>query len=36
MTLFVLATDDNTEFKAVLDKYFGGELDSVTRGVLGL
>jgi uncharacterized protein (DUF1810 family) len=35
MTLFILATDDNAEFKAVLDKYFAGELDPSAVDVLG-
>jgi uncharacterized protein (DUF1810 family) len=30
MTLFSHATDDNAEFVALLDKYYGGEQDPVT------
>ncbi|MEO3759395.1 DUF1810 domain-containing protein [Mycobacterium sp. B14F4] len=30
MTLFALATDDNAEFRAVLDKFYDGERDPVT------
>ncbi|MGV0850262.1 DUF1810 domain-containing protein [Mycolicibacterium phlei] len=30
MTLFSLATDDDAEFRAVLDRFYGGERDPVT------
>ena len=30
MTLFARATDDNTDFVAVLEKFYGGEEDPVT------
>ncbi|EID08824.1 hypothetical protein MPHL43072_08075 [Mycolicibacterium phlei DSM 43072] len=30
MTLFSMATDDDAEFRAVLDRFYGGELDPVT------
>ena len=30
MTLFARSTDDNADFVAVLDKYYGGEEDPVT------
>lgn len=36
MTLFLHATDDNDVFRAVLDKYFGGEEDPRTLELLGL
>lgn len=36
MTLFLHATDDNAVFRAVLDKYFGGEEDPRTLELLGL
>ena len=35
MTLFAQATDDNAEFVEALDKYFGGEPDSLTLEKLG-
>ncbi|HEX3545373.1 MAG TPA: DUF1810 domain-containing protein [Mycobacterium sp.] len=34
MTLFALATQDNADFLAVLDKFYNGEQDSVTVGLL--
>ncbi len=34
MTLFAQATPDNKIFLDVLEKYFGGELDKVTRQLL--
>ena len=34
MTLFALATDDNAEFAAVLDKFYAGERDPVTVELL--
>lgn len=36
MTLFLHATEDNGVFRAVLDKYFGGEEDPRTLSLLGL
>jgi uncharacterized protein (DUF1810 family) len=30
MTLFAHATSDNDDFKAVLEKYYGGEEDQLT------
>ena len=36
MTLFLRATDDNEVFRAVLDKFFGGEEDPKTLEMLGL
>jgi uncharacterized protein (DUF1810 family) len=30
MTLFALATDDNEDFVALLDKYYGGQQDPLT------
>ncbi len=36
MTLFLHATDDNEVFRAVLDKFFGGEEDPATLEILGL
>ncbi|WP_068177070.1 DUF1810 domain-containing protein [Mycobacterium sp. UM_CSW] len=35
MTLFAKATDDNEEFVALLDKYYGGEQDQLTLARLG-
>lgn len=35
MTLFLHATDDNAVFRAVLDKFFGGEEDEATLEILG-
>lgn len=35
MTLFLHATDDNEIFRAVLDKFFGGEEDDATLEILG-
>lgn len=35
MTLFLHATDDNGVFRAVLDKFFGGEEDEATLEILG-
>ena len=35
MTLFLHATDDNEVFRAVLDKFFGGEEDEATLESLG-
>lgn len=35
MTLFLHATDDNAVFRAVLDKFFGGEEDTKTLEMLG-
>ena len=35
MTLFLHATDDNEVFRAVLDKFFGGEEDDATLEILG-
>ncbi len=35
MTLFLHATDDNEVFRAVLDKFFGGEEDEATLEILG-
>ena len=34
MTLFARATDDNDVFRAVLDKYYGGEEDAATVDLL--
>jgi uncharacterized protein (DUF1810 family) len=34
MTLFALAADDNRDFIAVLDKYYGGRHDELTLGRL--
>jgi uncharacterized protein (DUF1810 family) len=34
MTLFVRATDDNAEFRAVLDKFYNGEYDPATVELL--
>ena len=34
MTLFAHATDDNTEFRAVLDKFYGGTEDAATVELL--
>jgi uncharacterized protein (DUF1810 family) len=34
MTLFALATQDNADFLAVLDKFYNGEQDPVTVGLL--
>jgi uncharacterized protein (DUF1810 family) len=34
MTLFARATDDNADFRAVLDKFYGGEEDPATLEVL--
>jgi uncharacterized protein (DUF1810 family) len=34
MTLFAHATDDNAEFRAVLDKFYNGEEDSATVELL--
>jgi uncharacterized protein (DUF1810 family) len=34
MTLFARATDDNAEFRAVLDKFYGGEHDGATTELL--
>jgi uncharacterized protein (DUF1810 family) len=34
MTLFARATHDNADFLAVLDKFYGGEQDSVTLDLL--
>jgi uncharacterized protein (DUF1810 family) len=34
MTLFARATDDNTEFRAVLDKFYDGEEDPATVELL--
>ena len=34
MTLFARATDDNTDFRAVLDKHYGGEDDPATVELL--
>ncbi len=36
MTLFLRATDDNEVFRAVLDKFFGGDEDPKTLEMLGL
>jgi len=36
MTLFAHAAEENAEFVAVLGKYFGGEWDVRTLGLLGL
>jgi uncharacterized protein (DUF1810 family) len=36
MTLFARATDDNTEFRAVLDKFYGGVEDNATVELLNL
>lgn len=30
MTLFIAATDDNADFRAVIDMYYNGEIDSRT------
>jgi uncharacterized protein (DUF1810 family) len=35
MTLFAHATNDNEDFVAVLDKYYGGEQDPLTVSALG-
>ncbi|HET6733695.1 DUF1810 domain-containing protein [Mycobacterium sp.] len=35
MTLFAHATDDNADFNAVLEKFYGGEQDPVTVDLLG-
>jgi uncharacterized protein (DUF1810 family) len=35
MTLFARATDDNAEFVAVLEKFYGGEEDPATLARLG-
>ncbi|OBF53035.1 calpastatin [Mycobacterium sp. 852002-53434_SCH5985345] len=35
MTLFARATDDNEEFRAVLDKYYDGRQDQLTLERLG-
>ena len=34
MTLFARATDDNADFVAVLDKFYGGEEDPATVELL--
>jgi uncharacterized protein (DUF1810 family) len=34
MTLFAQATDDNADFQAVLEKYYGGEPDPATIDIL--
>ena len=34
MTLFARATDDNAEFRAVLDKFYNGEEDAATVELL--
>ena len=34
MTLFLRATDDNAVFRAVLDKFFGGEEDKKTVEII--
>ena len=34
MTLFAQATDDNADFVAVLDTFYGGERDSRTLALL--
>jgi uncharacterized protein (DUF1810 family) len=34
MTLFARATDDNADFRAVLDKFYGGQEDPATLEVL--
>jgi len=34
MTLFARATDDNADFQAVLEKYYGGEPDPATIDIL--
>jgi uncharacterized protein (DUF1810 family) len=34
MTLFARATDDNADFRAVLDKFYNGEEDPVTVELL--
>ena len=34
MTLFTRATDDNAEFRAVLDKFYSGEVDPATVELL--
>jgi uncharacterized protein (DUF1810 family) len=34
MTLFAHATDDNTEFVSLLDKFYGGEEDPATLVLL--
>jgi uncharacterized protein (DUF1810 family) len=34
MTLFALATDENAEFRAVLDKFYDGEDDPATVELL--
>jgi uncharacterized protein (DUF1810 family) len=36
MTLFLRAAPSDPVFQAVLDKYFGGQPDSVTDRLLGL
>ena len=36
MTLFARATDDNAEFRAVLDKFYDGEDDPATIELLNL
>lgn len=35
MTLFALATDENEEFVALLEKYYGGQQDELTLARLG-
>lgn len=35
MTLFALASDDNAEFLALLDNYYGGQQDELTLARLG-
>jgi len=34
MTLFTRATDDDAEFRAVLDKFYNGEEDPATAELL--
>jgi uncharacterized protein (DUF1810 family) len=34
MTLFARASDDNADFLAVLDKFYGGEQDARTNALL--
>lgn len=34
MTLFARATKDNQDFRALLDKYYGGEQDPLTQALL--
>jgi uncharacterized protein (DUF1810 family) len=36
MTLFALVSEDDSVFHKVLDKYYGGHMDSATLRILGM